>query len=33
MDLGNNGAFGRYSRGGTENVGESAHAVEEWREL
>jgi hypothetical protein len=32
-DLGNNGMFGRYSRGGAENVGESAYAVEEWREL
>ena len=32
-DLGNNGTFGRYSRGGAENVGESAYAVEEWRGL
>lgn len=32
-DLGNNGVSGRYSRGGTENVGESAEIVEEWRDL
>ena len=30
-DLGNRGTFGRCSRGGAENVGASAHAVNEWR--
>jgi len=33
VDLGNKGTFGRYSRGGAENVGESAYVVNEWRDL
>jgi hypothetical protein len=32
-DLGNNGTFGRYSRGGAENAGASALVVKEWRDL
>lgn len=32
-DLGNNGTFGRYSRGGAENADESADVVKEWRDL
>jgi hypothetical protein len=33
VDLGNRGTFGRYSRGGAENVGESAYVVNEWRNV
>jgi len=33
VDLGNNGTFGRCSRGGAEIVGESAYVVKEWRDV